>query len=95
MIALRLVLAFVWTTYLIDSINTFECCDVLNHKSKSDDCKYSDQTGGVGTCSCKPLPNTRQNWACMVVFVYETRDGRTKIKQTYDSVSSDNTIDKK
>ena len=64
MIALRLVLAFVWTTYLIDSINTFECCDVLNNKSKSDNCKCSDQTGGVGTCICTTLPNTRSTWLC-------------------------------
>ena len=41
-----------------------QCCDVLNSNTVPNDCTCSDQTGGVGTCSCRRLPNTRHGWLC-------------------------------
>ena len=41
-----------------------QCCDELNSKTVPNDCTCSDQTGGVGKCSCRNSPNTRQGWLC-------------------------------
>ena len=38
----------------------YKCCD----GTQSIDCACSDQTGGVGTCSCKTSPNIRKGWLC-------------------------------
>ena len=42
----------------------YPCCDALNPSAQNADCSCSDQTGGIGTCSCKTSPNTRQGWLC-------------------------------
>ena len=51
------------------SLGGYLCCDELSLSSngcttKAKDCTCSDQTGGVGTCSCVTSPNTRQGWLC-------------------------------
>ena len=45
----------------------YNCCDQLqvNCSPQSNDCTCSDQTGGVGTCSCSSTPNSRQGWLCI------------------------------
>ena len=51
--------------YLIGPTSAYLCCDALNSKTLlSTDYKCSDQTGGVGTCICTTLPNTRSTWLC-------------------------------
>ncbi len=61
----HLIFTFIFiNAYFIYSTNTHSCCDSLNSKSDSKDCYCSDQTGGVGTCICTTLPNTRSSWLC-------------------------------
>ncbi len=51
--------------FLIGSTCAYICCDALQSKTVlSTDCRCSDQTGGVGTCICTTLPNTRSTWLC-------------------------------
>ena len=42
----------------------WKCCDQTNSATANTDCTCSDQTGGVGTCSCKTSPNIRKGWLC-------------------------------
>ena len=58
-------LFFLFNGFLIDYNNAYNCCYLLNPgNTRSTDCACSDQTGGVGTCSCTTSPNTRQGWLC-------------------------------
>ena len=52
-------------TFLLCSCKmSYKCCDQLNNATVNTDCTCSDQTGGVGTCSCKTSPNIRKGWLC-------------------------------
>ena len=57
-------LVFLYFSFFIGSSNAGNCCDPLNAKTSTRDCTCSDQTGGVGTCNCNNLPNTRSTWLC-------------------------------
>ena len=50
---------------LVDTSIAYLCCDQLNSNTRNTDCTCSDQTGGIGTCLCSTLPNTRQGWLCI------------------------------
>ncbi len=43
------------------SVNSYKCCD----NSWSDNCKCSNQTGGVGICMCSPSNAIRETWLCV------------------------------
>jgi hypothetical protein len=43
------------------SVKPYKCCD----QSQSNDCKCSNQTGGVGKCMCSPSNAIRDTWFCI------------------------------
>ena len=52
-------------TFLLCSCkSSYKCCDQLNNATVNTDCTCSDQMGGIGTCICTNLPNTRSSWLC-------------------------------
>ena len=56
-------LFYLFNGFIIGYNNAYNCCDVFGSRQNTD-CLCLDQTGGVGTCSCTTLPNTRQGWLC-------------------------------